>query len=63
MSLETAILVSLVWGIFMLTVLSYFIARTEGKSPWGIIGEHVLIAVVVIFITHYVGDWVATLGA
>jgi VIT1/CCC1 family predicted Fe2+/Mn2+ transporter len=63
LSLETAIIVSLVWGIFMLTVLSYFIARTEGKSPWGIIGEHVLIAVVVIFITHYVGDWVATLGA
>lgn len=62
LSLETAILVSLVWGILMLTVLSYFIARIEDKSPWGIIGEHVLIAIVVIFITHYVGDWVATLG-
>jgi len=62
LSLETAILVSLVWGILMLTVLSYFIARIEDKSPWGIIAEHVLIAIVVIFITHYVGDWVATLG-
>ena len=58
-----AIIVSLVWGLFILTVLSYFIAKAEGKRPWKIIGEHVLIAIVVIAITHFVGDWVATLGA
>lgn len=63
LSLLTAIIVSLVWGLFILTVLSYFIAKTEGKRPWKIIGEHVLIAIVVIAITHYVGDWVAKLGA
>ena len=62
LSLLTAIIVSLVWGLFILTVLSYFIAKTEGKRPWKIIGEHVLIAIVVIAITHYVGDWVAKLG-
>lgn len=61
--LFTAIVVSLVWGLAILTVLSYFMAKIQGKRPWKIIGEHVLIAIIVIAITHWVGDWVATLGA
>lgn len=61
--LFTAIIVSLVWGLSILTVLSYFIAKAQGERPWKIVGEHVLIAIVVIAITHWVGDWVATLGA
>ncbi|MFC2106283.1 hypothetical protein ACFLS0_06000 [Candidatus Bipolaricaulota bacterium] len=61
--LSTAIVVCLVWGLSILTILSYFMARTQGERPWKIIGEHVLIAIVVIAVTHYVGDWVATLAA
>lgn len=61
--LFTAIVVSLVWGLSILTFLSYFMGKAQGKQPWKIVGEHVLIAVVVIAITHWVGDWVATLGA
>jgi VIT1/CCC1 family predicted Fe2+/Mn2+ transporter len=60
--LFTAIIVSLVWGFSILTVLSYLIAKAQGKRPWKIIVEHVLIAIVVIAISHLVGDWVATLG-
>jgi len=60
--LSTAVIVSLVWGLLALTVLSYFMARTQGERPWKIIGEHVLIAVLVIAITHFVGRWIATLG-
>jgi len=63
LSLSTAIVVSLVWGLSILTILSYFMARSQGEQPWKIIGEHVLIASVVIAITHWVGDWVSTLGA
>lgn len=61
--LSTAIIVSLVWGLSILTILSYFMARSQGERPWKIIGEHVLIAIAVIAITHWVGDWVSTLGA
>lgn len=61
--LPTAVIVSVVWGFSVLTVLSYFMARSQGKRPWKIIGEHVLIAAVVIVITQCVGSWVATLGA
>ena len=61
--LFAAIIVSLVWGLSVLTVLSYFMAKAKGERPWKIVGEHVLIAIVVIAITHWVGDWVATFGA
>lgn len=60
--LLTAVIISLVWGLSILTLLSYIIAKTQGKRPWKVISEHVLIAVVVIAITHVVGDLVVTLG-
>jgi len=60
--LSSAIVVSLAWGLVILTVLSYGMAKRQGEAPWKIVGEHVLIAVVVIAITHWVGDWVYTFG-
>jgi len=59
--LGAAILASLAWGLALLTGLSYVMARAQGEAPWKIIGEHVLIALVVIAITHWIGDWVSTL--
>jgi VIT1/CCC1 family predicted Fe2+/Mn2+ transporter len=59
--ITTAIIVSLVWGLSILSVLSYVMARSQRESPFKIVGEHLLIAIVVIGITHWVGDWIATL--
>jgi len=63
LSLSTAIIVNLIWGLSILTVLSCIIARSQGKPPWKIVGEHLMIAIVVIAVTHWVGDWIGTLGA
>lgn len=60
-SLSTAIIVSLAWGLTVLAILSYIIARRQGAQPWKIIGEHLLIAVVVIALTHWLGHWIGTL--
>ena len=60
--LSTAILVSLIWGMSILAVLSYIMAKAQGEAPWKIVGEHILIALIVIGVTHLVGDWVSTLG-
>jgi len=60
LSLSTAILVSLIWGMLILAILSYAVAKSQGEAPWKIVGEHILIAVVVIGITHMVGDWVSS---
>lgn len=58
LSLSTAIVVSVVWGLLVLSVLSLVIAREQGATPWKIVAEHLVIAVIVIVITHYVGDWI-----
>lgn len=60
--LSTAIVVSLLWGMSILAVLSYAMAKSQAESPWKVVGEHILIALVVIGITHSVGDWLGTLG-
>ena len=62
-SLSTAIAVSLIWGLSVLTVLSYIIAKSQSKPPWKIVGEHLVIALLVIAVTHLVGQWIETLGA
>jgi VIT1/CCC1 family predicted Fe2+/Mn2+ transporter len=62
-SLSTAIGVSLIWGLSVLSVLSYIIAKSQSEPPWKIVGEHLVIALVVIAITYWVGHWIETLGA
>jgi vacuolar iron transporter family protein len=63
LSLSTAIVVNLIWGMSILSVLSYIIAKSQGEPPWKIVGEHLLIAIVVIAVTHWVGGWIGTICA
>jgi vacuolar iron transporter family protein len=60
--LSTAIWVSLIWGMSILAILSYAMAKAQGEAPWKVVGEHILIALVVIGITHWVGDWISTIS-
>ncbi|MBN1545921.1 MAG: hypothetical protein JW902_04605 [Syntrophaceae bacterium] len=62
-ALSTAIVVSLIWGLSILTLLSYAIAKSQGEPAWKIVGEHLLISLVVIGITHWVGDWLGRFAA
>ena len=56
--LEEAMTVSVGWGLMLLAVLSYLLARAQQISAWKVIAEHLIIGVSVIAITHYVGDWI-----
>lgn len=56
--LDDAIVMSVVWGLLLLTILSYFLAKAQAVPPWKVIGEHLMIALCVVAITHVVGDWV-----
>ncbi len=58
--LSTAIVVSIIWGLSVLSILSFRIARVQGKIPWKVVGEHLIIALVVILTTHYVGGWISS---
>ena len=56
--LNTAIVVSIFYGLVLLSLFSLFMAREQGEKSWKVIGEHLLIAIVVIVLTHYVGEWI-----
>ncbi len=58
--LLTAIVISVIWGLLMLGIFSFQIAREQKTAPWKVISEHLFIALVVIVITHYLGDWVSS---
>lgn len=53
--LHLAIIIAGIWGILLLSGFSFYLAKNERNSPWKVIGEHILVAMVVIFITHYTG--------
>ncbi len=57
--LETAVLASIAWGIVILSILSYYIARSNNDPPLHAIGEHLLIAIIVIFISNLVGEQIS----
>lgn len=60
LELSKAISVNIIWGLSALSILSYRMAREQKANPLKVVSEHLIIAVIVIITTHYVGDWVAT---
>ena len=49
------ILISVIWGLGILSLSSFYIAKTQNRSSWKIILEHNLIAIAVIIISYYLG--------
>jgi VIT1/CCC1 family predicted Fe2+/Mn2+ transporter len=60
LQLSTAIIICVIWGLSLITIFSYYIAKQQNIKPYRVILEHLLIAIIVIVATHYVGDWIAT---
>lgn len=56
--LKYAILINIVWGLLAIAVLSFYIAKSQSKNIWHAIFEHVSIAVTVIVLTFFVGEWI-----
>jgi VIT1/CCC1 family predicted Fe2+/Mn2+ transporter len=57
--LDQAVIVSIIWGMLVVTVLSYFLARAQNASPVAIILEHLGIALLVVVLSHFIGAWVS----
>lgn len=58
--LTTALIVSTIWGLSLLGIVSFYLAKQQRAEPWKVIGEHLLIALMVIGATHYAGEWIGT---
>lgn len=57
--LNTAIIISIIWGLSLIAGFSIYIAKKERIKPHKAVLEHLMIAILVIIVTHYVGDLVA----
>ena len=57
-ALPIAVVIGIIWGFLLLTIFSYFLAKQQKESPFKVIGEHILIAAIVIILTHLFGHWV-----
>ena len=61
--LGTAMIAAIAWGMLILGFFSYKIAIDSKQKPVNVILEHVVIGLLVVVITHFVGDWLGkTLG-
>ena len=59
LDLATAVAASVAYGLTVLGLISWYLARQQGDPPLKVIGEHLLIALLVVAATHSVGEWVA----
>jgi len=58
-NLSTAVRINILFGLLLLVIFNYCLAKSKKENPWLVIGEHLLIAIVVIIITFYVGKGIA----
>lgn len=57
--LDQAVIASIAWGMLVITVLSYFLAKAQHVAPLLTIAEHLGIAILVVVLSHLIGVWVA----
>src|ERR1019366_2349020 len=55
---HTAAVGGIVWGLSLLSALSYILARQRNVSALSEVVKHVAVAVVIIFVSKSIGQWV-----
>ncbi|MFA6027573.1 MAG: hypothetical protein WC752_01470 [Patescibacteria group bacterium] len=56
--LNLAVIICVIWGLSLIVGFSAYIAKQDHAKAWMVIGEHLLITVVVIIATYYIGSWI-----
>ena len=57
--LGEAVITCVIWGMLVIAVLSYLLARAQDANPLLIIAEHLGIAIAVVVLSHLIGAWVS----
>ena len=60
--LTHAVGVSIIWGLSLIVLFSCHMARMQGVCSYRVVVEHLVIAVLVVVVTHFLGVWVSGLG-
>lgn len=61
LDLLNAVYVSIIWGMSVLIIYNYRLAKLNNKNPFDVITEHLIIAVIVLLITSHIGEIIAFL--
>ncbi|MFH1210232.1 MAG: VIT1/CCC1 transporter family protein [archaeon] len=59
--LNTAIIISIIWGLLLIGIFSFYMAKNQKIKPFRVVLEHLIITIIVIIVTHYVGDLVGAM--
>jgi len=57
--LSQAVIVSIIWGLSLITTLNFYLASKRGVNAIRSTIEHVSIAIVVIIATHFIGGYIS----
>ncbi|MCF7799792.1 hypothetical protein K9L05_02495 [Candidatus Babeliales bacterium] len=57
-SIKTAIILCIIWGLFLLASFSFFMAKIKKVKWWHVVIEHLLIGILVILATNYLGEFI-----
>jgi len=55
-----AVFISIIYGLILIVVFSYILARVQRKNVIKVIFEHLLIFSFVIIFAHYIGDFISS---
>ena len=59
--LQTAVIVSVILGLSLLSTLSFILSQKQDSKAWNVVLEHLVVAIIVILLTHYAGVWIASI--
>lgn len=57
--LGSAVNAALIWGLLLLSLVNYKMAKEQNIKPWKVILEHSSIAIIVVIATHHLGKWIS----
>ena len=57
--LATAVYASVAWGMLVIAVLSFLLARAQSTNVAATVAEHLAIAIVVVVLSHFIGRGVS----
>jgi VIT1/CCC1 family predicted Fe2+/Mn2+ transporter len=55
--LSTAITCSTIYGLTLITIISYLIGFKQNKNKINVIAEHLTITILVIIVSYLIGNW------
>jgi len=56
--LPLAVIISIIWGLLVLGTFSFWITKGNKLRRWKVVAEHLIIALIVITATYFIGSWI-----